>query len=86
MSTENQAGTAGWQPPSHMHVGRNWTGHRTEDECPCPKAPCGLVDRDETDPECTQHPFGRTKTMRQGHTADLCPGIAKQAPDTEAVQ
>lgn len=60
--------------PPRMHVGRNWTGHVTEDACPCPKQPCGLVDTEDTSPDCTQHPFGRSKTMRQGHPADACPG------------
>jgi len=58
---------------SGAHVGRAWTGTRIEDECPCPKAPCGLVDTSQTDPACEHHPVVRGKSIRQGHPADECP-------------
>lgn len=56
------------------HVGRSWSGTVLEDECPCSKAPCGLVDQTNLNPDCDQHPSFRMKTMRQGHPADKCPG------------
>ena len=56
-----------------LHSGRSWTGHDVEDSCPCNQEACGLVDVFKADPDCTQHPIGRSKTMRQGHDADLCP-------------
>ncbi|MFE4552392.1 hypothetical protein, partial [Streptomyces sp. NPDC056785] len=54
------------------HFGRAWAGHAIEDACPCTKAPCGLVA--ETSPECTEH--STTKSTRQSHPADACPGPA----------
>ncbi len=57
-----------------MHGGRAFTGTAIEVDCPCEKAPCGLVILQRADPGCTQHPQKRAKTMRQGHTADRCPG------------
>lgn len=57
------------------HFGRAWAGHAIEDACPCTKAPCGLVA--ETSPECTEH--STTKSTRQSHPADACPG--PDAPD-----
>lgn len=55
-----------------MHIGRSFGDvHTIEDNCPCPKAPCGLVYRDQVSPDCTQH-VG-TKTIRQAHTEDECP-------------
>ncbi len=61
--------------PWHYHMGRSWTGHPLEDECPCGKAPCGLVDSEQISPECNQHPAAMVKTMRQIHPADECPGV-----------
>lgn len=58
-----------------MHFGRSWEGHPLEDECPCPQEPCGLVS--EPVEECEQHPMIRSKTMRQGHSADMCPANFK---------
>jgi hypothetical protein len=57
-----------------LHIGRSWRelGHPLEDECPCPKAECGLVISDQVVEECLQHPWGRAKTMRQGHDAEAC--------------
>jgi hypothetical protein len=54
------------------HIGRSWTGHPLEDECPCPQEACGLVDERKAVPECIQHPPERCQTMRQGHIADVC--------------
>lgn len=55
------------------HIGRSWTTHEIEDNCPCPKAPCGLVIQDQVDPTCTEHPWQACKSMRQSHPADRCP-------------
>jgi hypothetical protein len=60
----------------NWHVGRSWTGHEIEDECPCPKEPCGLIDQSRAVPECLQHPINRVKTLRQGHSPADCPGGA----------
>lgn len=53
------------------HIGRSFSGTHIEDECPCPKAPCGLVIAGKQDPSCLQHRVN--KTIRQGHTAEDCP-------------
>ena len=60
------------------HMGRSWSGTALEDSCPCPKAPCGLVDFGAPPiPVCDQHnpenPF-LSRTMRQVHKASQCPG------------
>lgn len=55
-----------------MHVGRSWNGTEIEDSCPCEKAICGLAIMGRFDPECTWHDL--TKTIRQGHAAEFCPG------------
>ncbi|MFD0332254.1 hypothetical protein ACFQZC_38680 [Streptacidiphilus monticola] len=46
----------------------------TEEACPCPKAPCGLVDEPSADPDCRQHHPKYARTMRQAHHPDRCPG------------
>lgn len=56
-----------------MHVGRSWAGTRLEDECPCPKAPCGLA-TGVFQSGCPEHDPMAGKTMRQGHHAADCPG------------
>ncbi len=56
------------------HIGRSWTSHHIEDNCPCPQAPCGLVITDEISDQCSQHHWSATKTTRQSHPADQCPG------------
>lgn len=56
------------------HIGRAFTGHQPEDDCPCPQTECGLVDVQNTNPACTQHPASAAKSIRQGHLADQCPG------------
>lgn len=56
-----------------MHFGRSWEGTRLEDECPCPKAPCGLV-TGVLQSGCPEHDPMAAKTMRQGHSAADCPG------------
>jgi len=61
------------------HTGRSWTGHEIEDDCPCPKEPCGLVDTGRAVAECLQHPVGRAKSMRQGHRAGACPAAPTEA-------
>lgn len=54
------------------HIGRSWSGTRLEDDCPCEKAPCGLVA--SMDDSCPQHSPFAIKTIRQMHTEDNCPG------------
>jgi hypothetical protein len=56
------------------HTGRSWSGHAIEDTCPCPKAPCGLADGFA--PECPHHSPMASKTIRQRHRAEDCPGTA----------
>ncbi|AER47475.1 hypothetical protein CL96_gp049 [Mycobacterium phage Firecracker] len=55
-----------------MHIGRSWVGHAIEDDCPCPKAPCGLVIANQA--ICEEHTLEGGKTMRQGHPDYSCPG------------
>lgn len=62
-------------------MGRSWTVHVIEDECPCPKAPCGLAMPDgQPAGSCPEHnpadPL-MSKTMRQLHTSEQCPGRAE---------
>ncbi|MFB7919246.1 hypothetical protein, partial [Streptomyces sp. NPDC056061] len=58
------------------HIGRSWDGPGDlEAMCPCPKAPCGLVDRDNVADSCEQHPPTRCKTIRTSHPADECSGV-----------
>lgn len=56
------------------HIGRGWGNVPTwcEDECPCPKAACGLVIFTAVDPGCPQHAFTATKTIRSTHLASDC--------------
>lgn len=61
-------------PPRTLHIGRSWTGHEIEDECPCPQTVCGLIDVTQTVPECEHHPVDRAQSVRQGHYSDECPG------------
>lgn len=60
------------------HIGRSFPGmsNDIEADCPCPKAPCGLVLEDEVTEACGQHHWSAAKTMRQSHPADACPGPA----------
>ncbi|GGX26816.1 hypothetical protein [Streptomyces chryseus] len=60
------------------HVGRSWDGPGDiEATCPCPKAPCGLIDRDNVSDECDQHPYEHMKSIRTRHSADDCPGVGR---------
>lgn len=60
------------------HIGRSFGGPGDcEALCPCPKAPCGLVDMDSVSEECTQHPPLRCKTIRTGHRPEDCPGVGR---------
>lgn len=49
-----------------IHWGRRWSG--PDDECPCPRAACGLV---VGFGGCPNHM--PDKTTRQGHPASKCP-------------
>lgn len=62
----------GASEPFHFHIGRSWHGTSLEDDCPCGKAPCGLVDTTKIDPGCSQHAMGAAKTMRQMHLDSWC--------------
>lgn len=61
----------------HLHMGRAWTGHAIEDDCPCDQAACGLaVPGNNPDRVCDQHnpaDWRDARTMRRIHTADQCP-------------
>lgn len=57
---------------SETHIGRSWHGHRLEDECPCPKAACGLVIADFVRLDCPEHAWTATKTIRQIHYLADC--------------
>lgn len=61
------------------HYGRSWMDTRLEDECPCEKAPCGLVDARFVNPDCLQHPFNRAQTIRQSHNSNSCPATVTVA-------
>lgn len=60
------------------HFGRSWPGmpNHLEETCPCPKAPCGLVDAATVDQTCPQHSWDACKTMRQSHDSERCPANA----------
>lgn len=58
-----------------MHIGRSFTSTFIEDECPCEQAPCGLVEDTNISPDCTEHPYDATKTMRQVHSAEACAAL-----------
>lgn len=62
-----------------MHVGRSWTGHSIEDDCPCPSQPCGLV---TINPDCPQHSLMAAKTIRQSHTPQKCSAANEGADPT----
>jgi hypothetical protein len=70
-------------PPAPLpdyHVGRSWNGPGPcEENCPCEKAPCGLVSSKNIDPACPQHSLKACKTMRCSHLAEQCPGEAGEA-------
>lgn len=62
---------------SDYHIGRSFTGHEIEDNCPCFKAPCGLVA--DVAPDCPQHAPEAVHTIRQSHPAFLCPALVEEA-------
>jgi hypothetical protein len=64
--------------PGSSHIGRSWSGHGIEDDCPCPKAPCGLVVQETVAETCDQHPLSARRTIRQSHRADECPAAQPQ--------
>ena len=68
-------------PFAGYHIGRSWTGHEIEDDCPCPKGVCGLVATIIDD--CPQHSRLAAKTIRQSHHAAACPALDDPCvPDT----
>lgn len=56
-----------------MHVSRAFSSTRLEDDCPCPKAPCGFAVPEEGS-RCGQHSLWAGKTIRRSHSAENCPG------------
>lgn len=56
------------------HIGRSFPGMTNDIEanCPCPKAPCGLVIQDEVTDVCREHHWSAAKSIRQSHPADRC--------------
>jgi len=72
------------------HIGRSFHGTRLEDDCPCPKGPCGLATHDGTDHGCDQHDLGAARTIRQMHSAADCPAAGRAetttATDDDAAQ
>ena len=66
---------------SEYHMGRSFIGTRLEDDCPCPKAPCGLSVTPGLagESDCPQHSMLAAKTIRQVHHADKCPAKTKRA-------
>lgn len=70
--------------PKDFHMGRSWSGHHMEDECPCPQEPCGLIARENAVESCPQHYFGRAKTMRSIHRAEDCAKIVTENAALEA--
>lgn len=61
-----------------MHIGRSFDGPgHIEATCPCDLAPCGLVDTENVNDQCDQHPPSAGKTMRIGHSAEDCPEIGR---------
>jgi hypothetical protein len=67
----------------HFHVGRTWTGTRLEDDCPCGKGPCGLVDTHLIADGCEQHGIRRARTIRQSHLAADCSCLPVRSVDGE---
>lgn len=60
--------------------GTHWSRHfdgpgHLEYQCPCPKAPCGMVAYGEYSSDCDQHPFEHARTTRSSHPAEQCPGV-----------
>lgn len=69
-----------YAPLGNWHIGRRWYGpdHLSFD-CNCPKTPCGLTTFGNWDPECEFH--GLSKSIRQGHPPEECPGHEVWCPD-----
>lgn len=80
----DRASPGGTSAFGDLHVGRSWDGHPLEDDCPCPKEPCGLVSLSRADPACEQH--SGMKTIRQAHSLGDCPGSAGPLLKTEEAQ
>lgn len=60
-----------------FHISRHWDGPgRLEEECPCPKEECGMVNSDRPAEQCSEHNALRqgAKSIRSGHRAVDCPG------------
>lgn len=60
---------------TNHHIGRSFSGHALEDECICPKEPCGLISSAKVDTKCEQHGWQFAKTLRQSHPEDSCPNL-----------
>ncbi|MGC5033054.1 hypothetical protein [Micromonospora sp. DT229] len=66
--------------PTGWHITRGTGPSDLENGCPCPKAACGAVDTEHTNPTCDQHPPSKARTMRHMHRADQCPATAPVPP------
>jgi hypothetical protein len=53
---------------------------KLEHDCPCPKAPCGLVDTSTVSEACDQHHWSQARTIRHMHPVNLCPAIDLELP------
>ena len=54
------------------HISRSFVGLDLEEDCPCGKAPCGMVDTSQVDENCEQHSVRFSKTIRRAHLAEDC--------------
>lgn len=62
--------------PDDYHWARSWVGPTDlENNCPCPKEACGMVNYRTASPECPQHALRAAKTQRSGHPAARCPEL-----------
>lgn len=63
-------------PYREVHVGRSWGGPGPKEaDCPCPKAPCGLVDMSKAVDGCPEHSIWSGKTLRTLHDVSRCPAL-----------
>jgi hypothetical protein len=72
-----ELGLPAYMWPQGGHIGRSFGGGRQiEEECPCPKEQCGLVDIGRASPACEHHGFMHnpmaSKTIRQSHKPADC--------------
>lgn len=56
-----------------MHVAVRVGDLTVEADCPCGKAPCGLVDGARIAPACPAHSGGTLSELHEAHSPDACP-------------